>query len=174
MPSEYIQIIRTQVLTGELSPYKFFDELKDAESADVIAICEWITSNLSIKEHPSMVKLAFTKLAKRRHLPSYDKFLSLKKDWINSYYNEYQFVEALFENARKGAQCNCSVYQVSRFNVPPYQEDLERVDEKHLDDVDFGVTHLVYVRCKDCGGIWEVGIDYMYHYPHSHWSKMRD
>ncbi|MBD3408104.1 MAG: hypothetical protein GF411_18430 [Candidatus Lokiarchaeota archaeon] len=174
MLSKLIRSLEEGLQSGEFKPHKFFDRLIEYSSSDRIAFCKWVVDKISFEDHSTVVKLAFTHLALLRHLPSYETFLSFESRWTNTYHNQYQFLKALFENGKNGADCNCAVYHNGRFNTPPYQEDLEIIEEKHLDDVDFGITHLVYVRCIGCGKKWEVGLDYIYHYPHSHWSPLRE
>ncbi|MDF1539163.1 MAG: hypothetical protein P1Q69_09685, partial [Candidatus Thorarchaeota archaeon] len=131
-------------------------------------ICPGLSGILAAVTNPSVVKLAFTKLAHLRNLPSFLKFKKIEDVWQNTYNAEYEYLYALFRNASKGETCNCNVYQDGRFNVPPYQDDLDEIGRDVREYESFVKTELIYVRCRICRKEWEVEVDSYYHYPHSH------
>ena len=117
------------------------------------------------------VKAAFHLLAQLRDVSSLEKLEALQGIWKNTYLSEYEYFLELLRNAASGATCNCDVYQDGRFNVPPYQNDLEIIAHGSRTYDDTMQTEIVTVKCKLCETMWDVEIDSSYHYPHSHWRK---
>jgi len=171
MGSELIRAFQRDVIEGSMESRKFFLSLKDEPRESAIAFCRWVVSNITYEKHPVIIKAAFDKLAHLRDIPSLEPLAQLREEWTNTYLNEYEYLIALMENAQTGAKCNCNVYQDGKFNVPPYQDDLEEIGTGKRDHDGFIQTDLIYVLCRTCESEWEVEIDYTYHYPHSHWRR---
>lgn len=159
------------VLNGEMNIYAFFDSLKEESLEDVIGLMDWILSEFSYSDNPSLIKAVFTKLAHIRETNYFSKFEELRNEWRNTFHNQYEYLQALFLNAIQGAKCNCNIYQDGMFNVAPYQDELEILyeDTREKGPYTFQVLNL---RCKICLTEWEVEVDHIYHYPHSHWRKL--
>jgi len=171
MDSELIRAFQRDVIEGSMEPRKFISALKDETSESVIVFCRWVVSNYTYEKHTSIIKAVFHKLAHLRDTHSLEHLERLRQTWENTYLNEYEYLIALMENAQTGAKCNCNVYQDGKFNVPPYQDDLEKIGTGTRDHDGFIQTDLIYVLCRTCESEWEVEIDYTYHYPHSHWRR---
>jgi hypothetical protein len=168
MISRLKQTFHDDVLSGKIECRSFFTSIEDESSELVIEFCRWIISTFEYQAHTHCVKGAFRLLAELRDVSSMEQLTVLREVWTNTYLSEYEYLLALFLNAASGAKCNCNVYQNESFNVPPYQKDLEEI-ECNTDEIQYDQT--VSVQCKICGTRWDVGIDYSYHYPHSHWRK---
>ena len=162
------QTFQEEVLSGNLECRKFFGIVEDEPAEQIIEFCRWVVSSYEYESHTHCVKAAFHLLAQLRDVPSLPKLKALHGIWKNTYLSEYEYLLELLVNAESGAICNCNVYQDGGFNVPPYQVDLEEIDRR-FDDVE--QTDILTVKCKFCETLWEVEIDYSYHYPHSHWRK---
>jgi len=160
-----------KVLNGEVSIYAFFDSLKDQPITDVIGLMDWILSEISYSENPSLIKAVFSKLAHLRETKYIDQFEGLRTEWNNTYNNQYEYLHALFMNGAQGAICNCNIYQEGMFNAPPYQDELEILHETSREEGPY-TFQVLNLRCKICMTEWEVEVDYIYHYPHSHWRKL--
>jgi len=161
----------SDVLSGKVGVYKFFDSLKDQKQEDVIDFCRWVISTYEYGDQTAIVKAAFHKLAHYRDVQSWAKLEELSEKWTNTYLEEYEYLLALLNNARDGAVCNCNVYNNAKFNVPPYQDDLVIFGNDTREYDEFMKTEIIYARCTLCKTEWEVEIDTTYHYPHSHWRK---
>jgi len=153
-----------EVLSDSDNLYSFFKSLDSEESTAIQNLCKWIISTIEYNDNPGVVKEAFSKLAHLRDLPSFSELKKLESTWQNTYNNEYEYLMFLFENANKGQRCNCEVYQDGRFNVPPYQDDLDEVGRDVREYEDYMKTDLIHVKCKICKMEWEVEVDYSYHY----------
>jgi hypothetical protein len=158
-----------EVLANEDNLYSFFRSLDSENPADVIELCRDIINTINYDTNPHVVKAAFSKLAHLRDTESNPALEKLRGTWKDTYLSEYEYLVALMENAREGAICNCDVYQDGRFNVPPYQNELEETGHSSKKYDDYMTTELLYVKCRICKREWEVEIDSSYHYPHSHW-----
>ncbi|MFW9978556.1 MAG: hypothetical protein ACFFEJ_10795 [Candidatus Thorarchaeota archaeon] len=158
-------------MSGKVRFRYFFDSLKGENIEEVIDLMSWIVSTFSYADHPELLKAAYTNLAHYRVTEHLYGFKLLREQWQDTYLSQYDYLLALFTNGLNGAICNCSVYQDGKFNVPPYQDDLDILVERKRDEgaCSFDVFD---VRCKICGTEWEVEVDYIYHYPHSHWRKI--
>ena len=159
------------VLSSKVGVYKFFASLKDEKQEAVIDFCRWIISTYEYDDQTTIVKAAYHKLAHYRDVQSLEKLEELSEKWKNTYLEEYEYLLAMFNNARNGAVCNCNIYNNAQFNVPPYQDDLEIFGNDTRDHGEHMRTQIVYVRCAICKTEWEVEIDDTYHYPHSYWRK---
>ena len=171
MDSTLKERFTSEVLSGDSDHYSFFRSIESEESEIILDLCRWIISTIEYNGNPSVVKAAFTKLAHLRDLTSFSELKKIEDRWQNTYNNEYEYLIALFENAAKGQRCNCDVYQDGRFNVPPYQDDLDEIGRSVREYEGHMTTELIHVRCKICKRGWEVEVDSFYHYPHSHWRR---
>ena len=171
MDSEFIQAFQRDVLPGEMHHSEFFASLKTMESVVIVDLCRWIVSNLDYDSTLQIIKAAFHELTHLRDVPSLERLEQLREKWRNTYLEEYVYLLALLRNVRDDEKCNCKAYQDSQFNVPPYQDDLEMTGRGSLNHDRYFQTELVYIKCKICGTGWEVEVDHVHHYPHSHWRR---
>ena len=162
------QRFEDEVLSGEVECRTFFNSIEEEPPEIVIEFCRWVVSTFEYDSHTRCVKAAFHLLAQLRDVSSLERLEALHGVWKNTYLSEYEYHLELLRNAASGAICNCNVYQDGGFNVPPYQMDLEEID-RSLDEIQ--QTDTITVKCIICGTVWDVEIDYSYHYPHSHWRK---
>ncbi|MGY5881662.1 MAG: hypothetical protein RTV31_15530 [Candidatus Thorarchaeota archaeon] len=165
------QMFQDEVLSGNVECRKFFDSLKEEQTDQLIKLCRWVVSNYEYETHTQCVKAAFHLLAHLRDTDSLTKLENIQGVWKNTYTSEFEYLLELLRNAESGAICNCDVYQDGRFNVPPYQDDLEIIEHGSRKYDDTFETEEITVKCKLCETVWDVEIDYSYHYPHSHWRK---
>lgn len=165
------QTFQEDVLSGDVECRFFFESIKDKPSGLVIEFCQWVISNYEYDMYTHCVKAAFHLLAHHRDIPSLQKLERLQGIWKNTYLSEYEYLLELLRNAESGAKCNCNVYQDGKFNVPPYQDDLEIIEHQTGDNDSLMQTDILTVKCNICETEWDVEIDYSYHYPHSHWRK---
>ena len=170
MNSVLQDIFRESVMSGKIGFQKFFDSLRDQDTQAVLDLMGWIVSSFSYTDDSDLVKAAYTTLAHHRVTKHLKDFESLRDRWQDTYLNQYEYLLALFDNGQNGAKCNCNVYQDGRFNAPPYQDDLVILQERKREEGPYSFD-VLDVRCVICGTVWEVEIDYIYHYPHSHWRK---
>ena len=173
MISKMKHSFQDDVLSGNMECRKFFDAIKDEPLEIIIEFCQWVVSSLEYETNMQCVKAAFHQLAHLRDTSSLEKLEALQEVWRNTYLSEYEYLLELLRNAESGAICNCEVYQDARFNVPPFQDDLEFVERTTREYDDTMTTELLTLKCKICETEWEVEIDSSYHYPHSHW-RMRE
>lgn len=172
MDSELKKRFISEVLSGDNDYHSFFKSLESDTNDSILDLCRYIISTIDYADNPGVVKTAFTKLAHSRDLSFFSKFKKIRDWWQNTYINEYEYIEALFENATKGLHCNCDVYQDGRFNVPPYQNELDEIERSTRNYEGSIHTDLFHLKCTICKREWEVEVDYSYHYPHSHWRRM--
>lgn len=166
--------IHRMILENDFEPSEFFQSIRNREHDLLLDFYKWIITTFDYESRPKLIKTAYFELARLRDHTIIDALEQLRDRWKNTYYNEYEYLMALLQNARAGAKCNCNVYQDSRYNVPPYMDDLEKIGEAQREYDEGWTTDIIIVRCRTCRTEWEVEIDYMYHYPHSHWRKKRD
>ncbi len=171
MLSKMKQTFQNDVLSGNVECRKFFKTIKEEPADQVIEFCRWVVSHYEYETHTACVKEAFHLLAHLRDIPSLKKLEELQGVWKNTYLSEYEYLLELLRNAESGAKCNCNVYQDGRFNVPPYQDDLEIIGRRAGDNDSLMQTDILTVKCNICETEWDVEIDSYYHYPHSHWRK---
>ncbi len=171
MNSKLRKVFNEKVLSGTVEFRCFFDYLKDEDIPEVIELLSWIVSSFPYTEHPDLIGATYTKLAHYRVTKHLKDFEHLRGLWKDTYFNQYEYLLALFRNGQNGAKCNCSVYQDARFNTPPYQEDLEIIGRRTREEGPY-TFDILDVRCILCNTLWEVEVDYIYHYPHSHWRKV--
>lgn len=172
MISKIIQAFQTDVVSGKMECRKFFENLKKEPSELAIEFYRWVVSTYEYEMNSDFIKATFHQLAHLRDIPSLLKLERLQGIWENMYLSEYEYLLELLRNAESGAKCNCNVYQDGRFNVPPYQDDLEIIGRRTGDNDSLMQTDILTVKCNICETEWDVEIDYSYHYPHSHWRKM--
>jgi len=171
MISKMKQTFQEDVLSGKVEYRKFFDSIKEEPAELIIEFCQWVVSSSDYETNTRCIKAAFHLLAHLRDVASLQKLDNLQGVWKNTYLSEYEYLLELLRNAESGAICNCNVYQDGRFNVPPYQDDLELGEHSTRKYDDTLETEILSVKCKICKTVWEVEIDSSYHYPHSHWRK---
>lgn len=170
--SEHLHdIFREQVLSGKVSCREFLASIEDKNPNGLLDLMTWIVTTIPYSDNPDVIKATFDRLAHLRVTEHLKDLQQIRSQWQNTYYNEYEYLLALFENGMNGANCNCSVYQDARFNAPPFQKDLEIVGEWKREDGHYSFD-IFTVRCKGCGAEWEVEVDHIYHYPHSHWKRI--
>ncbi|NWF96017.1 MAG: hypothetical protein HXY34_07715 [Candidatus Thorarchaeota archaeon] len=148
---------------------------KRAPQEEVLELCMWLICSAEGRANWALFSAASHEITAIRNHTVLERLMALREELKGDdsvqevIRSEVDYMVAILLNAREGAPCNCRVYEDSTYNVSPYQEDLEVLGESVNDYGEGYRFRVLTVRCMICGRAYDVEIDDLYHYPHSHW-----